>query len=81
MKPKREIYSIAYNKTVTQDGVVRASGYTLDEPSVYNNMRVPTEIVLQKIKGLDYVTVYFKDGYSHSIPFQGIELMYREVNG
>lgn len=78
MTSRREIYSIGYNKTITPEGM-RISGYTLGCPAMHNGGRVPTEIKIEKIRGLDYVTTTFNDGYSHCLPFEGIEIMYREV--
>jgi len=60
---KREIYSIAFNKSVNERGEIRMYVYTLDQVSL-NGMRTPRHIVIKEEK----VYVEFTDGTRHIIP-------------
>ncbi len=71
---KREIYSIAFNKTVTDKGEVRMYVYTLDQVSL-NGMRTPRSITTKD----DKVIVEFIDDTRHIIPLAGVEIFDRII--
>ncbi len=76
MIAKREIYSIAFNRSITPDGGVKVFGYTIGVIS-QNGMRIPEKIV----EDCDYVVVTFTDKSRHRIPILsgGVEFFDREI--
>jgi len=70
----REIYSIAFNRSVTDKGVVKMLVYTLGAVS-QNGFRIPEKITQYK----DFVLVEFTDKSRHMIPLEGVEIFDRPV--
>jgi hypothetical protein len=66
---KRKIYSVSFNKRFTETGEVRATTYTVGQPSVYFS-KVPESIVIEQ----DNVVVTFADQSRHIFPLTGVEI-------
>jgi len=72
--PKREIYSIAFNKSITDKGEVKMYVYTLGVIS-QNGLRIPEKITL---KGEQFI-VTFTDNSRHILSSVGVEVFDRVV--
>ena len=61
---KREIYSVAFNRSITQDGTVKMYVYSLGCVS-QNAFRIPKSIILKD----ERITVTFTDNSRHIINY------------
>jgi len=73
--PKREIYSIAFNKRISHDGTMLADMYTVGILNL-KMAKIPESIVITKA---DKVIVTFKDGSRHTFSAEGVEIFDRLV--
>jgi hypothetical protein len=72
---KREIYSVAFNRSITQEGVVKMYTYTLGVVSL-NAYRIPKSITLKDEK----ITILFTDNSRHIINYnQDVEIFDRLI--
>jgi hypothetical protein len=73
--PKREIYSIAFNKRISHDGTMLADMYTVGILNL-KMAKIPESIVVTKG---NKVIVTFKDGSRHVFDASGVEIFDRLV--
>jgi virulence-associated protein VagC len=72
---KREIYSVAFNRSIAPDGTVKMYVYTLGSVSL-NAFRIPKSITLKDEK----ITVLFTDNTRHILNYnQDVELFDRII--